>query len=306
MKTPPASRSARDKATNSMPKVGSVRRRLTSRLQPLHGGLGFGAGEIKERALVVARQASERGSAQPASMRGQPALGSSGQGLQFSEEKTVVRRSEPMPYLLDDAEADGRVQELNKQVRRAATGVPSGFNRPDSRRVGGEGSAIPSIKSFIAAQRRESVPSALQGLTAWIFDTLIVFACLLVGFTLSASVPFISLLSQKFPAIARFSSYDPAGALGWLLIAAQTIALAALLLFTVQAFAGFFLAATVGRAIADVRLVRSRSAMGRAFKIALGEVLHMPLGFGLLNLIVSREHNFLVRSLRWCRGSSAQ
>lgn len=305
MKQPSSVRPTQDRSGSAMPKFTTVRRRLTSRLQPLHGGMGFGAGEIKERAMVVARQASLRGTqGAPYHRTNQSGLGATGQGFQFAEEKTVIRELEQIPYLLDEQSsgASKKMNEMNQLVRKSAS-LSEGL--PEGRRKVVEGSAIPSIKSFIAAQKRDSVPSALQGLTAWFFDTLVLVACLLLSFTVSASVPFITLLSQRFPAAARFTNFDSAGAVGWLIIGAQTLTLAALFLFAVQALSGFFLAATVGRAIADVRLARSRSALGRAFKIGIGEVLQLPLGFGLLNLIVSREHNFLVRSLRWCRGNSS-
>ncbi len=306
MKHPNVSRAPHERVSSTLPKLTTVRRRLTSRLQPLHGGMGFGAGEIKERAMVVARQASQRGHHGALNSRmGKPGLGATGEGLQFTEEKTVIREPEQIPFLLDEQHTDTnqKLNELSNGVRRAVT--LSEIQPEASRRPIASGSTIPSIKSFIASQRRDSIPSALQGFTAWFFDTLVLLACVLLSFTLSASVPFITLLAQKFPTAERFASFDSSGAVGWLIIGAQTLTLAALLLFAVQALSGFFLAATVGRAIADVRLVRSRSAMGRAFKIALGEVLQVPLGFGLLNLIVSREHNFLIRSLRWCRGSSS-
>lgn len=308
MKPPSVPKAPQERVTSSMPRLTTVRRRLTSRLQPLHGGMGFGAGEIKERALVVARQASQRGAQGQMMQRvGQPALGATGQGLQFTEEKTVVRELEQIPFLLEEqnTEASQKLNNINKNVRRAAAHTVSADGKPIMQRKAAEGSTIPSIKSFIAAQKRETVPSALQGVMAWFFDTLVLLACLLIAFTISASVPFFALLSQKFTFAERLANYDSTGAVGWLLIGAQTFALASLFLFAVQAFAGFFLAATVGRAIADVRLARSRSALGRALKIGMGEVLQVPLAFGLLNLIVSREHNFLVRSLRWCRGTSS-
>ena len=305
MKSPSVQRPSQDRVSPALPRLSTVRRRLTSRLQPLHGGMGFGAGEIKERAMVVARQASQRNQYGATNHRpNQPGLGSTGQGLQFTEEKTVIRELEQIPYLLND-ENPAAGQKLNQMSNGVRKAVAHSESHPELRRRPAEGTTIPSIKSFIAAQKRDSVPSALQGITAWFFDTLVLVACLLLSFTLSASVPFISLLSQKFPTVARFANFDSAGAVGWLVIGVQTLTLSAFFVFAVQALSGFFLAATVGRAIADVRLVRSRSAVGRAFKIALGEVLQLPLGFGILNLIVSREHNFLIRSLRWCRGSSS-
>ncbi|MBM3382899.1 MAG: hypothetical protein FJY29_10700 [Betaproteobacteria bacterium] len=292
-----------DKARASLPRSSPLRRRLTSRLQPLHGGLGFGAGAIRERALVVARQSSQRGSLQP----GRPHLGSSGQGLQFTEEQTVVRELEQIPFLLDEETAkpnDARLQALNNQVRRVSA-QQSTLQRTASGLQVPEAAQVPSIKSFIAASKRNAAPSLFQGLTAWFFDALVVVACLVLAFTVSASVPFLTLLSQKFPVLAQYGAFESAHSspLGWLLLMGQTFAVGSMLLFAVQAFSGFFLAASVGRAIADVRLATYRSPLGRAFKIGLGEMLQWPLAFGLLNTIVSPEHNFLVRSLKWARGT---
>jgi hypothetical protein len=292
-----------DKARTSLPRSSPLRRRLTSRLQPLHGGLGFGAGAIRERAMVVARQASQRGAVQPS----RPNMGSSGHGLQFTEEKTVVRELEQIPFLLDEdtsSNNDARMQALNNQVRRAAVqqSTPqrssAGIQVPES-------APVPSIKSFIVGSRRNAAPSFFQGLTAWFFDALVIAACLVLAFTLSASVPFVTLLAQKFPALSQYGAFDGvhSSPLGWLLLMAQTFALGSMFLFAVQAFSGFFLAASVGRAIADVRLANYRSPLGRAFKIGMGEMLQWPLAFGLLNAIVSPEHNFLVRSLKWARGT---
>lgn len=298
----------KDKTKNTLPRSSPLRRRLTSRLQPLHGGLGFGAGAIRERALVVARQASERSSgALPIKGQSRSVLGPGGQGLQFTEEKTVVREFEQIPFLLEEELSEApmtRRESLNNKVRRSAAAQSH-----TSRNAPGFSSTaalqVPSIKSFIATSKKTSAPSMFQGLTAWFFDALVVMACLVLAFTLSASVPFVTLLAQKLPFLAKFAANDPAqgGALSWLFLLAQTLALASFLLFAVQAFSGFFLAATIGRAIANVRLATFRSPLGRAFGIGIGEVLQWPFAFGLLNVIVSPEHNFLVRSLRWSRGS---
>lgn len=292
-----------DKAKSSLPRSSPLRRRLTSRLQPLHGGLGFGAGAIRERALVVARQASQRGAVNPA----RPALGSSGQGLQFTEEKTIVRELEQIPFLLEEETSnnnEARMQALNSQVRRAAA-QQANSQRPVTYVQVPEQAQVPSIKSFIAASKKNVAPSLFQGLTAWFFDALVIVACLVLAFTVSASVPFVTLLSQKFPALSSYVAFDGvhSSPLGWVLLMAQTFTIGSLLLFSVQAFSGFFLAASVGRAIADVRLASYRSPLGRAFKIGLGEMLQWPLAFGLLNAIVSPGHNFLVRSLKWARGT---
>ena len=189
--------------------------------------MGFGAGEIKERAMVVARQASQRNQYGATNHRpNQPGLGSTGQGLQFTEEKTVIRELEQIPYLLNDENpaAGQKLHQMSNGVRKA---VAHSESHPELRRRPAEGTTITSIKSFIAAQKRDSVPSALQGITAWFFDTLVLVACLLLSFTLSASVPFITLLSQKFPTAARFANFDSAGAVGWLVIGAKTLTLSA-------------------------------------------------------------------------------
>ena len=298
----------KDKTKNALPRSSPLRRRLTSRLQPLHGGLGFGAGAIRERALIVARQASQRSTGTlPVTGQSRPVLGPTGQGLQFTEEKTIVREFEQIQYLLEEELSEPpktRRDSLNDQVRRTAA-VQSLTARSASGLTATGVAPVPSIKSFIATSKRTSAPSMFQGLTAWFFDALVVVACLVLAFTLSASIPFVTLLAQKLPFLAKFVANDPAqgGALGWPFLLAQTLALASFLLFAVQAFSGFFLAASIGRAIANVRLATFRSPLGRAFKIGIGEVLQWPLAFGLLNVIVSPEHNFLVRSLRWSRGS---
>lgn len=300
----------KEKAKNQLPRSSPLRRRLTSRLQPLHGGMGFGANAIRERALVVARQAAQRGNGANIGNTNRAALGSTGQGLQFTEEKTVLREMDQIPFLLDEEATEltsQRHSALNQQVKRAAANM----SQTSPQRVMSAGvapSTVPSIKSFIATTKRTAAPSFFQGLTAWFFDAMVVVACLILAFTLSASVPFITLVAQKVPYFSRYVMNDPAlgGATGWLFLMLQTLALGTLILFAVQAFAGFFLAASIGRAIANVRLATFRSPLGRAFKIALGEVVQWPIAFGLLNVIVSPEHNFIVRSLRWARGTTEQ
>jgi hypothetical protein len=241
-----------------------------------------------------------------------PVLGPHGQGLQFTEEKTYVPEMENVRHQDEEDLQDSRSQQrelLNQRVRRDAAGkMPSGTRSNTFSSapvpVSAPGAAtVPSIKSFIVSAKRMAAPTAMQGLTAWFFDALIVLACLILAFALSASVPFMNLLTQKIPFLkAHFATEGlQGGALGWLLLLGQTLALGSFLLFAIQAVAGFFLAASVGRAIANVRLASTPSPLGRAFKIGLGEMLQWPLAFGLLNTIVSPGHNFLVRSLRWAR-----
>ncbi|NBO38374.1 hypothetical protein EBU99_07300 [bacterium] len=299
---------SKDKATSTLPRSSPLRRRLTSRLQPLHGGMGFGAGEIRERAMVVARQASQRGSSRTANTPQRPVFGPTGQGLQFTEEKTVLRELEQIPFLLDDEVSDEpsqRRSSIDQSVRKAAAQSPLRANPPV---VGGTNSQVPSIKSFIAAPKRAHAPTRFQSLAAWFFDTLVVLACLVFAFTLSASVPTVSLLAHKFPALAKYAQTEAvqAGSLGWLFLMAQTLASASLILFAVQAFSGFLLSASIGRAIANVRMESYRAPFARAFKIGFAEMLQWPLAFGLLNAVVSPEHNFFVRSLRWVRASSEE
>jgi len=267
--------------------------------------MGFGAGEIRERALIVARQASQRGQSSVRSSQNQrPVLGPLGQGLQFTEEKTYVPEMENVRHHDEEDVQDSRSQQrelLNQRVRRDAAG--NTFSSAPVPAAVPVAAAVPSIKSFIVSAKRMTAPTAMQGLTAWFFDALIVLACLILAFALSASVPFTTLLTQKIPFLkAHFAAEGlQGGALGWLLLLGQTLALGSFLLFAIQAIAGFFLAASVGRAIANVRLASTPSPLGRAFKIGLGEMLQWPLAFGLLNTIVSPGHNFLVRSLRWAR-----
>jgi hypothetical protein len=308
--------SGKDRSKGFMPTLSPVRRRLTSRLQPLHGGMGFGAGEIRERALVVARQASQRGQNPSRTVQTQrPVLGPMGQGLQFTEEKTYVPEMDDVHRSDVEVVQESQTQRrelLNQRVRREAAAnttasvKANGFSGlPQPLSVPSASPAVPSIKSFIVGAKRLAAPTAIQGLTAWFFDALIVLACLILAFGLSASVPFAVLLTQKVPLLKSYLAAESlqGGALGWLLLLGQTLTLASFLLFAIQAAAGFFLAASVGRAIANVRLASTPSPLGRAFKIGLGEMLQWPLAFGLLNVIVSPGHNFLVRSLRWARAS---
>jgi hypothetical protein len=301
-----------EKVRTSLPKSSPLRRRLTSRLQPLHGGLGFGAGAIRERALVVARQASQR-RASPnsgaAGLQNRPALGSSGAGLQFTEEKTVVREVESIPFVQEQDVPEkfaGKWQAMNEQVRRTAATQPDQSGRMIAQQAMVQTAGVPSIKSFLTSPRKLRPPSVMQSLLAWFFDTLLVLACLVVGFTISASVPFMSLLAHKFPTLIKYSANQAVhvGSFGWIVLMMQTLAVASLLFFFIQALAGVFFSASIGRAIANVQIASSRSALGRGFKIALGELLQWPLAFGLLNAIVSPEHNFFFRSVRWARGGS--
>lgn len=303
-----------EKARTSVSKTSSVRRRLTSRLQPLHGGLGFGAGAIRERALVVARQASQRRASPQggfAAQQNRPALGGTGTGLQFTEENTVVRELESIPFVQEqdvpEKFADRR-QAINEQVRRTAAAQLDQPGRMIAQHSMVPAAGVPSIKSFITSSRRLRPPSVMQSLLAWFFDTLLVLACLVVGFTISASVPFMGLLAHKFPSIIKYSANQAlqVGSFGWIVLMMQTIAVASLLFFFIQTLAGVFFSASIGRAIANVHIASSRSALGRGLKIALGELLQWPLAFGLLNAIVSPEHNFFFRSVRWARGGSQE
>lgn len=295
------------KAKNQLPRSSPLRRRLTSRLQPLHGGLGFGAKAIKERALLVARQASLRPGATSFEIDGEVLERFEGQEAQFTDEITVVREQ---PRNISHSKELGSGVHRNRQVTAQQSNKRSFFapGQPRSKRnpapvVIVSKTPVPSIKSFITSTRRIPTPSMLQGLAAWFFDALVIVACMVIGFTISATVPFISLLAQKIPLFSRNFVNDSilSGVASWLLLLFQSLALGSLILFAVQAFAGFFLAASVGRAIANVRLAHARSPLVRAFKIGLGEVLQWPIALGLLNAIVSPEHNFLLRSLKWAR-----
>jgi MFS family permease len=145
-------------------------------------------------------------------------------------------------------------------------------------------------------------------LVAWFFDTLVVVTCLIAGFTLSASVPFMGLLAHKFPSLFQFNPNQivQAGSLGWMVLMTQTLTVAAIMMFLVQAFSGILFSASVGRAIVNVQISAGRSVFLRGLKIGFGELVQWPLGFGLLNAIVSPEHNFIIRSLRWNRAGSAE
>jgi len=170
-----------DRAKPQMPKSSPLRRRLTSRLQPLHGGLGFGANAIRERALVVARQATLRRSTSPHTGGAQsngPVLGPLGDGLQFADEKTVIREIE-IPVLseldLPDQLAQRR-EAMNNQVRRSSAAQKEQLGQALVRAA-----AVPSIKSFISPPQKPRPPSLLQSLVAWFFDALVIGACVIVG-----------------------------------------------------------------------------------------------------------------------------
>lgn len=296
-----------DRAKPQIPKSSPLRRRLTSRLQPLHGGLGFGANAIRERALVVARQATLRRSASPHAGGPQsnvPVLGPLGDGLQFADEKTVIREIE-IPVLseldLPDQLAQRR-EAMNNQVRRTSAAQKDQLGQALVRAA-----AVPSIKSFISPPQKPRPPTLLQSLVAWFFDALVIGACLIVGFTLSASVPFMALLAHEFPTLVKYSANEAVqiGSLGWMVLMMQTLTVAAIILFLVQTFSGILFSASIGRAIVNVQMTAGRSVIGRGLKIGFGELIQCPLGFGLLNAIVSPEHNFIVRSLRWVRGGSS-
>jgi len=296
-----------DRAKPQMPKSSPLRRRLTSRLQPLHGGLGFGANAIRERALVVARQATLRRSTSPHTGGAQsngPVLGPLGDGLQFADEKTVIREIE-IPVLseldLPDQLAQRR-EAMNNQVRRSSAAQKEQLGQALVRAA-----AVPSIKSFISPPQKPRPPSLLQSLVAWFFDALVIGACVIVGFTLSASVPFMALLAHEFPTLVKYSPNEAIqiGSLGWMVLMMQTLTVAAIILFLVQTFSGILFSASIGRAIVNVQMTAGRSVIGRGLKIGLGELIQCPLGFGLLNAIVSPEHNFVLRSLRWVRGGSS-
>lgn len=297
----------KERAAPQQPRSSTLRRRLTSRLQPLHGGLGFGANAIRERALVVARQATQRRSPSNFPSNSNPGfgqiLGPTGDGLQFAEEKTVVREIE-IPVLseidLPDQLAQRR-EAMNQQVRRS-----SQLQKEQLSQALVRAAAVPSVKSFISPPQKPRPPSVIQSLTAWFFDTLIVITCLIAGFTLSASIPFTGLLAHKFPTLVKFDPNQAVqvGSLGWMVLMTQTLTVAAIMMFLVQTFSGMIFSASIGRAIVNVQLAAGRSVFGRGLKIGLGELVQWPLGFGLLNAIVSPEHNFLVRSLRWNRSGS--
>lgn len=291
-----------------------LRRRLTSRLQPLHGGLGFGANAIRERALVVARQATLKRSPNPSSLSSgfdRPVLGPVGDGLQFAEEPTVIReldvsRVENVQELTTEKFSNQR-DAVNERVRRSAVAQKTPQQgRPITQQTLAQAAAVPSIKSFISGPFKVQPPTLLQSLTAWFFDALVVISCLIVGFTISASVPFMSLLAHKFPTLVKYSAGEAVhvGSLGWMVLMMQTLAVGSLLVFFVQTFAGIFFSASIGRAITNVQIASSRSVLGRGLKIGFSELLQWPLGFGLLNAIVSPEHNFFVRSVRWARGGN--
>jgi hypothetical protein len=298
----------KDRLAPQSPKSSTLRRRLTSRLQPLHGGLGFGANAIRERALVVARQATQRRA--PSSYTGpahspvESALGPLGDGLQFAEEKTVIRDLE-IPVISDIDLPDQFAQKrdvLNHQIRRSSQSQKDQLGQALSRAA-----QVPSIKSFISPPQRPRPPSVVQSLIAWFFDTLVVVTCLLAGFTLSASVPFMGLLAHQFPTLFNYNpqQISQAGSLGWMVLMMQTLTLASIMMFLVQTFSGIFFSASVGRAIVNVQFSASRSVLGRGLKIGFGELVQWPFAFGLLNAIVSPEHNFIIRSLRWNRAGSS-
>lgn len=303
---------SRDKSLPASAKSSFLRRRLTSRLQPLHGGFGFGANAIRERALVVARQATVRHS-QVAETDGTAADQQNFHPLretpQFADEKTVVREPVGLPVVseLDVPERYVLKREaLNERVRRSAVVQKEEFGRLIAQQALSQAAAVPSIKSFITAPRKVQPPTLAQSLFAWFFDALVVLACLVIGFTLSASVPFVSLMAHKFPMLLKHSANQvvQVDSLGWMVLMIQTLTVASLILFCVQTIAGIFFSASIGRAIANVQITSGRSVLGRGLKIGLSELLQWPLGFGLFNAIVSPEHNFFIRSVRWARGDS--
>ncbi|MFZ9518944.1 MAG: hypothetical protein ACO3A4_00550 [Silvanigrellaceae bacterium] len=303
---------SKDKSKPSLPKSSPLRRRLTSRLQPLHGGMGFGSNAIRERAMVVARQATQKRA--QAGQTFQPTgdkhlMGPQGEGLQFTEEITVVRGVERLPELteIDLPEKFAfRRESMNDKIRLSAAAQVEKQARLVAEQAIAKAAPVPSIKSFISATRRVQPPSLLQSLLAWFFDSLVVVSCLVVGFTVSASVPFVGLLAHKFPTLIKVPVPGSVqfGSLGWMMLMMQTLAVASTLLFFVQTIAGVFLSASIGRAIANVQIASSRSALGRGLKIGFGELLQWPFAFGLLNAIVSPEHNFILRSVRWARGGT--
>ncbi|MEN9826098.1 MAG: hypothetical protein RI953_1843 [Pseudomonadota bacterium] len=303
---------SKDKSKPSLPKSSPLRRRLTSRLQPLHGGMGFGANAIRERALVVARQATQRRSQTghtSAPVADRHHLGPLGEGLQFTEEITVVRESERLPELTDMDLPENfafRREAMNDKIRLSAAAQAEKQGRMVAQQAIAKAAPVPSIKSFISATRRIHPPSLPQSLLAWFFDSLVVVSCLVVGFTVSASVPFVGLLAHKFPTLIKVPTPGSVqvGSLGWMMLMMQTVAVASALLFFIQTLAGVFLSASIGRAIANVHIASSRSALGRGLKIGFGELIQWPFAFGLLNAIVSPEHNFILRSVRWARGGS--
>jgi hypothetical protein len=274
----------------------ALRRRLTSRLQPLHTGMGFGSADIRERALTIARRAPLVGSKAEVAEVFSPASSSSekpssaGQAPVSIVEKEEKILSVVLPHL-NEIEVSASAEQ-NKKTRIMAQVAKVG--------------QVPSIKTFLTAPRRLQPPSVSQSLVAWFFDTLVVLSCLTMGFMVSASVPLFGLLTQKFPILTKLSfiQAQPQASQGWLMLVLQTVTLSSLLLFLIQTFAGLLFSASLGRAIVNVRIATSdgyRSKWSQGFSIGLGEMIQWPFAFGLLNAIVSPEHNFLVRSVRWMK-----